>query len=127
VSETKSNGGIARDLFENYALYRDPRVLNPECAEFMLGGTEALTYDLVHVFYGLMNNPDVFAKLREEVDMLKIDHEQVWDDSRVINLKYLVRTSCLSQYGLLYTNTRTCRMVLSEKPFGEYPSLLAFY
>lgn len=96
-------------LFDNYQLYQDRLVLNHECAEFMLGGTEALTYNLVHVFHGLMSNPDTMAKLRKELDELQAIDGHAWNDSLAPSMKYLVRTGrslLVSQLTRCYVECR---------------------
>ncbi|KAI0127554.1 cytochrome P450 [Xylariales sp. AK1849] len=87
-SESKARGGVAQALQTN-KMYQNSLVLNPECAEFMLGGTEALTYDLIHVFHGLMSDPEVVTKLRKELDDLQKGDGHIWEDPRVPSLPYL--------------------------------------
>lgn len=88
-SKSQEIGGIARTLHDNHQLYRDPRVLNPELAEFMLGGTEAITYNSIHVFHALMSQPEILKKVRTELDSLNAQGN-VWEDPRVTSLPYMV-------------------------------------
>ncbi|ORY63476.1 cytochrome P450, partial [Pseudomassariella vexata] len=107
----KSSGGIAQHLYSNHKLYRDSSVLNPECAEFMLGGTEAITYNLAHVFHGLMGNPTVARKLRKELDSVEVPQGRIWDDPRVVNLKYLVCLFLAKPFSYRLNDTDAIRFV----------------
>lgn len=89
IDEKQPNSSVAKTLHDNHRLYQDASVLNPECAEFMLGGTEAITYDLIHDFHGLLCHDEKAEKLRRELDLLA-DNDNIWEDTRVPSLPYLV-------------------------------------
>ncbi|KAH8653707.1 cytochrome P450 [Xylariales sp. PMI_506] len=121
VSEAKKQKGVAQMLYESSSIYRDPLVLDPECAEFMLGGTEAVTYNLIHVFHKLMSRPDIVNKLRKEMDDLGVHGGNVWDDSRVPSLPYL---NAVIKEALRLNDSGSIRFVRQSKVPVTYGSFV---
>jgi cytochrome P450 len=56
----------------------------------MIAGGEALTYNMTHVLFNLLSNPECLAKLRAELDALGVGECEIWRDPRLGALPYLV-------------------------------------
>ncbi|KAK6217992.1 hypothetical protein LQW54_003050 [Pestalotiopsis sp. IQ-011] len=111
------NNSVAKTLHENHKLYQDASVLNPECAEFMLGGTEAITYDLIHDFHGLLCHPAKIETLRAELNALSKDGSNIWEDARVPSLPYL---NAVVKEGLRLNDSEGIRFVRQSKDKVTY-------